>query len=102
MRCSSCRSEKVVALPANEFSRRPGYEYQQCGQQMRPPGVLFYGFVIVLGLAMAVLGVVVLVAFRPNPRAGGAVLLSLAGLACAWWAVDRLRLPAPLPDERGR
>lgn len=107
MRCAACQAEALRALPANSFSRHPGYVCSACGAAMRPPGssgmyvlaIVLGGFVVLLGVG---LGAVVLVTARyPKGWTLGPVGLAGLGVVTATWAVRQLRLPTPLDAPPG-
>jgi hypothetical protein len=102
MRCAACEEAALEALPANQFSRRPGYVCTECGTTMRQPGstgalvlvTVLGGFVILMGLALAFF-VVTADSFRARSLTGAIALAGL-GFSVGVWAVNQLRLPTPL------
>jgi hypothetical protein len=102
MRCAACKAAALRALPANSFSRHPGYACSRCGAVMRPPGsTAMYVITTVLGGCMCLLGlvlcVVVLLAATVNMRLlSGMITLVALGAAVAGWSVKQLWLPIPL------
>jgi hypothetical protein len=107
MRCAACRTPALRALPANQFSRHPGYVCTACGATMRPPGsTAMYVVAIVLG-GLGVLVAVVLVAIflmaarYPVGLLIGPVSLASLGGVTATWAFRQLRLPVPLDAPAG-
>jgi hypothetical protein len=92
-----------MALPANSFSRRPGFVCPGCGALMRPVGTTAAygavtavgGFVFLLGAIMAIASVVNPTAFQEN-QLHGAVLVGALGALVGGWAVRQLRLATPL------
>jgi DNA-directed RNA polymerase subunit RPC12/RpoP len=102
MRCAKCKALALERLPANQFTRNPGYACSECGAVMRPPGTtLFYVFVIVLGSFVVVFGMFAgVVAFSAFDYVGrvlvGAGFLMLLGGVTALWGVRQILLPVPL------
>jgi hypothetical protein len=107
MRCAACQAEALRALPANPFSRHPGYVCAACGATMRPPGstVPYVAAIVVGGLAVLLgvaLGAVVLLGARhPRGLMVGPIGLVSLGVAAATWAFRQLRLPVPLDAPAG-
>jgi DNA-directed RNA polymerase subunit RPC12/RpoP len=103
MRCAACKAAVLQPLPANLYSRRPGYVCSACRAVMRTPGststcviaIIFGCFTILLGLVM---GVVILTSdttFRVRKATGGFFLAGLGALV-AGWGIKQLMLPIPL------
>jgi hypothetical protein len=101
MRCARCDSARIEPLPANAFSRRPGFLCKKCGARMRPAASTgFYLFAIVLGVfgVLCGLGLATSVLFAdqfPLRAVGGALVLALAGVSVIGFAFNQMRLPVP-------
>lgn len=102
IRCGKCQAAGVQELPANAFSRHPGYFCPSCGATMRPPGrtgtyvvtIFLGGFGLLLGLAL--LGPALLTdPFRLRTLLGAVSILVLGG-AVAGWSVMQLLRPVPI------
>lgn len=110
MLCALCKEGAVQALPANAFSRRPGYSCVKCEAIMRPPGSTGgYAFAIILGTFMVIISIILVIATIGSDAyrmrgVGGAASLAVLGIAVAGWAAMQLRLPIPLnaPKRRSR
>ena len=107
LRCPKCDAAAVVALPPNQFSRRPGYACAECDTRMRRAGTRgnfvaamgLGGFIVLLGVAMVVLS---FDAPRGKGRMiGGGVLLATLGATVAGWAGRQYRLPEPVGAKAG-
>jgi len=102
MRCPKCEGAAIRALPANAYSRNPGYACTECSAIMRPPGTAgFYifaallgGFVLLMGFGL-VIAVVMSDVLNLRSMSGGIVVMVLGG-AVAGWAIKQLRLPIPI------
>jgi hypothetical protein len=102
LRCASCQAGGLMVLPANAFTRRPGFICPGCGTVMRPPGTTgAYLAITVVGILAASLaaGLAVAVALGElsflQERLSGAVFLGGVGVVVAAWAIKQLRLPIP-------
>jgi hypothetical protein len=101
MTCAACKGDALQRLPANRFSRHPGYRCAGCGAIMRPPrstpGLLFACVLAALFfLAGGALSLIALIEEFPRRAQLGAVGLSVLGAVVAIWAIQQLRLPVPL------
>lgn len=103
MCCARCQAGRVRELPANVFSRRPGYVCDACGALMRPPGTTGTNlFVLLVGGFGAVLGLALCAVAAFGPEAGqdlrmeGALTFTVVGLSVIAWGFYQLRLPEPL------
>jgi len=102
MRCPMCQAAAVVALPANQFSRRPGYSCAECGAIMRREGTGgTLVFIMILGAAFILLGLTLTALALGSDRfrsqmIGGAAGIADLGFAVAGWSFKQWRLPEPL------
>jgi hypothetical protein len=105
MRCAKCKVAALRQLPANPFSRNPGFVCTACGARMRPAGSsVLYIFAVVLGACVVLMGLVAVVAALTADAAqqfvgralAGAVVMVLLGGTVAGWAGWQLFLPVPL------
>jgi hypothetical protein len=100
-RCARCTASGLMALPANAFSRQPGFFCPKCGAYMRPAGsAIAYGAISVVGGFVTLLAAgLALVAQQQSTyaeeRLHGAVMLGFFGVLGAGWAIKQLRLPTP-------
>jgi len=99
--CAQCNSTALADLPANHFTRRPGYVCKKCGQKMRQPGsTVLYLIGIVLGVT-GILGGIAFSIFallqeRINVRAaGGGAILVIACISLIGFSLNQMRLPIP-------
>jgi hypothetical protein len=94
--CPRCGSAGVARLEANRVTPFPGYECQECGVQMRPPGTgVFYAVV----LAVAV-GLIALFTTPLWYGGDGEPRVVPFTLVVAGYAVYQLRRPTPRRSRR--
>jgi hypothetical protein len=107
MRCAACKVATVQPLPANRFSRHPGYVCKSCRKVMRPPGTAApYVLVAVVGAFATILAFafVIILLSGDGLRVGslaGAFALGALGVSGSGWALFQLRKPAPLNAPKG-
>ena len=99
--CPKCGSSQLTPLPANQFSRKPGFLCEGCKSKLRTPNSTWvYGGIVALGIACAVGGVAVMFADVPDNVARGRrsplFFIVIAGGACAIWAGRQLFIPKHL------
>jgi hypothetical protein len=100
-RCARCTASGLMVLPANVFSRQPGFFCPKCGAYMRPAGsaIAYVAIGVVGGLVTLLAAGMTLVAQRQatyaEERLRGGVMLGFFGVLGAGWAIKQLRMPTP-------
>ncbi len=110
LRCPNCDSTKVLQLPPNPWSQRPGFRCQECNAKMRQPGTTgFLIFATMLGGFISLIGVGLLIGAFAADRLRGqstaaAVMIGFAGFSAAIWAIRQIFLPVPInaPEQPSR
>ena len=95
--CPKCGSFQLTPLPANLFSRKPGFLCEDCKSKLRTPNSTWvYVGIVALGLALAAGGIVAMFSDVPENVARGRRspwFLVIAGMGCAIWAGRQLFIP---------
>ena len=95
--CPKCGSSQLTPLPANQFSRKPGFFCDDCKSKLRTPNSTWvYVGIVALGIALAAGGIAVMFSDAPDNVARGRrspLFLVIAGGACAIWAGRQLFIP---------
>ncbi len=103
MRCAKCKAAALQRLPANQFSRNPGYVCSACGATMRRPGTTgLHVFTAGFGVFFTFLSLVLCGLFALNDFENklevivGSLFMAVIGLVVAGWGGRQLLLPVPL------